>query len=161
MLQEVLLAADDAQAVQMVFPSITTLEAMASVLRSLVESPHWTWAEIEGDPDPSSILVALRWKLDRSRYLSEVLAFGPFDGTPVTRQAPVAVLTLRTHPPQQLDSDGRVHLAQMPLFQIEEHHRDYFWAASKDQKLALLDGQLEFAARARITIRLPRSLWND
>lgn len=158
-LQEVLSAADDAQAVQMIFPGVSDLTAMADVLRALTSSTHWTWSEVEGDEDPNSILVAIRWKLERSRYLSELLAFGPFDGTPVTRQSPVAVLTLRTHPPQQVESDGRVHLAQMPLFQIEEQHRDYFWTQSREQKLALLNGELEFAARARITIRLPRSLW--
>ena len=158
-LQEVLDGADDAQAVQMIFPQIRDLASMAAVLRTLTDSGFWTWSEVDGEQDPEWVLLAIRWKLTRSRYLSELLAFGPFDGTPVTRQSPVAALTLRTHPPQQLEPDGRVHLAQMPLFQIEEQHREYFWSKSRDQKLALLNGDLEFAARARITIRLPRALW--
>lgn len=162
-LQRILESAADAQAVQLLFPTAKTIESLASIVACLARHPGWAFLEIEHDPpaeDDTSVLIGLRWNVPNSVYKSEVLAFGPFDDQPFTRQAPVTTLTLRTHPPAKLDPDGRVHLAQMPLFEREAGaQKDYFWRSSGERKRDLLNGELLHSARARVSCRLPRHLW--
>ena len=156
-----LTSAADAQAVQLLFPSVLTIDQLSDVLSALAGHPSWQIDEVEDGSTIDHSLIALRWKVPRSMYLSEVLVFGPMASFPFTRQSPVTALTLRTHPPAKVEPDSRVHLAQMPLFQIEEQRFEYFWTSTQEERQNLLNGEQVHAARARVSCELPRGLVHE
>lgn len=161
-LQEVLRTASDSQAVVLVFPTVMSMNSLVQNLMPLLASEYWEFDVIPSAKDvhdPDHLNIGVRWPLPNSRYRSEALAFGPFEELPFTRRSPVAAIALRTLPPAKIEEDGRVHLAQMPLFGIEHEKGQYFWDKTKEGKYDLLAEELVHSARARVTFRVRKSEW--
>ena len=159
-LQEILLSSADAQAVLLLVPSISHPSELATLLRTFNESDYWNLDILKNTTE--EVLVGLRWPIPSTLYVSEVLGFGPFDCLPVTRRAPICVLALRTHPPQRVEENRRVHLAQMPLFELElrDDKAEYFWNKTSEMRKEILAGQLEHAAKAKVTARFTSADWS-
>lgn len=162
-LQKILRAASDAQAILLVFPRATELEHLSAIVMAFSEHDAWVCENVprKNGADDNHWEVGMRWKLPDSKYRSEVIGFGPFDHFPVTRHAPVTALAFRPHPPWTPEKDNRVHLAQMPYDELENSKTDWFWNRTKEQRADLLNGQLEHAARARVTWRLPKETMDE
>ena len=159
-LQSLLEAASDPQAVLLTFPEALTLESVGELVSAFYEHPAWECEivprkEVESDGFHE---VGIRWLLPQSKYRSEALGFGSFEEFPVTRQAPVTAMALRTHPPTVPEKDNRVHLAQMPYDDRESENPDMYWDRTRKLRSDLLNDSLEHAARARVTWRLPEQI---
>lgn len=181
-LQSTLAASSAAQAVMLIFPSITEVSQIADMFAELSASGYWYTEEIaSSEAAANEVLVGLRWPLPNTVFNSETLAMGPFDSFPQTRQLPVTALVFRTRPPDQTSGsdDTRVHLAQMPYLPPElrswddDRNLPKFWTSTEEQKAALLGGsvdrsgekpqtvggRLSYAAKAKVTAIFARDLW--
>ena len=181
-MQQLLKSSNVAQGVMIVVPKITTPSDLAELFTRLEHSNHWHLVELDSQ-DPDEALIGLRWPLPGTKFVSEVLVLGPIEGLPQTRQLPVTTLVFRTVPRSSTEGrdDVRVHLADMEFLPLEEKHMDkergkpVVWGETERQKAALLggtvdrsgdkpqtvDGKLMHAAKARVTARFTREVWES
>lgn len=158
----------DAEAVALIFQGATEPEDIVALTNVLCQLPSWNWVEIDWDEGVgrSSLSLGLRWRLPDSRLENWVLGFAPYPLTPVTRRvvdAPFSVLALRTLPHSSnsffpIRAEGAVHLANMPLpVPCPVHtYTDKFDDRTKTEKQQLLESGKTGAARARVTLPLPK-----
>jgi hypothetical protein len=162
-------AAENLDALQLIFPGPATAQQACELIKSLCVHPSWSCKEIDWMPDEKgrSLQVGLRWHKEGSDYLSWVLGIAPFETMPFTRRffgAPFIALVLRSRPPanfaQASPEDGLnpSHLAHMDdLLGGDEEMRTKRGDATKRGKIALLGSELRSTARAKVTFSLP--LW--
>lgn len=165
---------DQAEAVALIFKGATEPEHIVKIVNSLCQLPSWSWVEIDcpGCEQQSAFALGLRWRLPESRLENWVLGFAPYELSPVTRRlvdAPFSVLAMRTLDASSnaffpIRADGAVHLANMPLHLPCPVHvfSDKFDENTSEVKEHLLtEGELEGAARARVTLPLPEQVRED
>jgi hypothetical protein len=157
-------AKDEAEMVMFVFPWADTPSDVAEVIRQLVRCEGWWWEEqMTLDEQPhDDVLVGLRWLLPSRTSESWALGFAPFDFMPFTRRGPYASVVLRPRDPTiEMPPEGRapVHLAQVPHFLGDRgRYKGEVWLSTEQQRRDLLQGELTYAARARVTFALPKEL---
>lgn len=135
--------------------------------------PSWSWVEINCQDCRSrdARAIGLRWSLPDSSLENWVLGFAPYALAPVTRrvvEAPFSVLALRTldHPSNSffpVREDLAVHLANMPLHlpcPVHAYTRKFDERTQRTSQ-QLLNGEMEDAARARVTLPLSESAFQE
>lgn len=159
---------NESQAVQIIWPNLTTPEDAVSLLQHLCSTPYWTCERIDWMQGESgkSIQVGLRWYPTSGTHVSWAIGFAPFAPMPFTRRfidAPFIALALRTASPTTFaptpnDAAGRVvsHLAHMDdLLRDNPQWREAFNQQTRKAKFALLASDLSSTARAKVTFALP------
>lgn len=144
-------SADNVEAVLLLFPSVRSVEDLATLIGTLCAHDAWTWVEIDPAGD-GLVRVGLRWAVPDTDLVSWVLAFGDIESQPYTRRSPVTALTIRTRPPA--NDFGGLDLAKINAH-LDQPVYDRFMAATKRDKAMLLNGEFEDGARARVTARIP------
>jgi hypothetical protein len=162
-------AAENQEALQLVFPGSGTAKQAVDLTKSLCQHPSWSCKEIPWFEDEKgrSLQVGLRWHLEDSNYLSWVLGIAPFDPMPFTRRfagAPFVALVFRTTPPTDFipakyeSNLQAAHLAHMnDTLGDDQAKRKMFTDGTARAKRALLGSELLSTARAKVTFALP--LW--
>lgn len=149
-----------ADAAQVCFPWVDTPEALVEMIAQIARLPDWHGVEIGSDEE--LVRVGLRWRLPVADHVSWVLGFAPFDFIPFTRRAPFAALELRTAAVYQssrrrIEGDNEVHLADLDA-PVPPDRFARMWARTTERKRSLLAGELELAAKARVTFTVPAAL---
>lgn len=154
-----------AEAAQVAFPWVGTAEELADLVAQIARLPEWHGVEIPGGADPDQVRVGLRWRLPEPDHVSWVLGFAPFEFMPFTRRGPFVALELRTAAVYQaarrrVEGHDEVHLADLDA-PVGPDRFARMWARTVERKRSLLAGELEDAAKARVTFSLPRRLAAD
>jgi hypothetical protein len=158
------------EALQLVFPGVTTAEQAASLVVTLCTSDRWTCYEGAWDYSEYSecIPVSLRWSAMDGSYTSWVLGIAPFDPMPFTRRfvdAPFTTLVFRPAPAGKrgrrtdpvLGKDA-AHLAHMDdCLGPDQGLRRLFEKMTRSERRKLLVNDLQSVARAQVTFALPSS----
>lgn len=153
---------DGAEAAQVAFPWVDTVEELADLVAQIARLPEWYGVEVPGGADPDVLRVGLRWRLPVPDHVSWVLGFAPFDCMPFTRRAPFVALELRTAAVyraarRRVEHHDEVHLADLDA-PVDPDRFARMWARTVERKRSLLAGELTDAAKARVTFSLPRSV---
>jgi hypothetical protein len=162
-------AAQNLDALQIIFPGPATAKHACDLIKALCVSPSWSCKELPWMEDEKgrSLQVGLRWHPAGADYVSWVLGIAPFDTMPFTRRlagAPFIALVLRSRPPANFNEASPEagfrpsHLAHMDDLLGEDHEkRKRYDERTRKAKIALLGGELRSTARAKVTFALP--LW--
>lgn len=150
----------DIELVLMAFPWVSTTNDLVFLINQMALCDGWWWEEPPAVDQHDDVLVGLRWDLPSEKSTSWALGFAPFDFMPFTRRAPWTAIVLRPRdaPPENRPTEGLapVHLAQVPHFFGERgRFEGEIWNSTKELRRALLGGELEAAAKARVTFNLP------
>lgn len=151
------------EAATIVFPSVETPEALASLLDQLARLPDWHGVVLDGEEELVGLLrIGLRWSLPTPGHVSWVLGFGPFDFLPFTRRAPFTALIFRcaaahTLSRRRIEGHDEVHLADLPA-PVDGERYSRMWSRTESRKRSLLAGEFEPGAKARVTFTLPAEL---
>lgn len=141
------------------FPWVETPEDLVELIRQMASCPGWWWEEAPAGATHDGVLVGLRWALPSGKSASWALGLAPFDFMPFTRRAPWTSIVLRPQDPaQQAPKEGLapVHLAQVPHFLGDRgRYKGEVWTSTERLRSALLAGELEAAAKARVTFNVP------
>lgn len=162
----------DVLAVSVLFPGISTPDALINLLFQLQTELGWTLSVPgedtfdPGDGRPPLKRVLVRVTLSES-VLSWALGFGPFDFLPVTRRAPLTEIAFAVKPKvlplrsSRLNADpATAHLADVPV-PIEDALFDRLWADTEQGKKLLLGRDDDPTAKAKVTFAVPAILWES
>ncbi len=163
-------AADQKEAIQLIFLGPSTAEHAVEIIRALCKHESWICYEKgfkEGEKG-EALLIGLRWNRPNSDYASWVLGIADFDPMAFTRRfvgAPFIALVLRPSPPIQarasIPKEGKFlgsHLAHMDdQFGDDAEKRTRTKTRTEYNKGVLLGDELRSHARAQITFALPAS----
>lgn len=171
--------AAQAQAIQLIFPGLTTANDVARLVVKLCADSRWSCCEIPWktfvvsdqviEEHGRSIPVGLRWHPSSGGYTSWALGIAPFDPMPFTRRfvgAPFSVIVLRPSAPTDFippKDDPITHLPAAHLahmddgFGKDEELRDKVRNLTSENKRDLLGSDLWSTARAQVTFTFP--LW--
>lgn len=154
------IARSDCELLSLLFPLAVTNQDLAHVIqvfagleRTLMLPPH-TFEQ--------RTAVSIRVRLSSTVH-SWVLGFGPYAFLPLTRQAPVAELVVRTksrkglHRATAMNGDTQAHVADVPL----DHCRiqfDRLWHASVHRTGEILGSDDRALSRARVTFAVPADI---
>lgn len=159
---------EEAEIVQLLFPHVTNSAQLGQLIDDLcIGNPErWYWEAI-GEIEDDWINLGLRWTLPDDQSTAWTVGFGPFDFLPITRQAPITGVLIRTssvkRTTNEADVFGRipVHLADMDDQLTDSSVRDHLTAATVDAKANYLNGIHASAARARVTFRVRRDSFSS
>lgn len=156
--------AGDAEAVQILFPDLDRPQEIVALVNVLCASQRWYWVEVPGGR--REVLIGLRWILPSNKCVNWVLGFAPGRFMPFTRRAPMTAIVLRTRDAFGPDFLGHerdvewdrsvVHLADMHLEGWTRSRVTRHLRATETARRRLLRGELEAAAKGKVTFRLPR-----
>lgn len=148
---------------QFLFPEINSAEEIAGLISNLCRDSRWWWTE--WPPSDGNISIGLRWQLPSGHYFSATLGFADLPSMPFTRRGPFTGLILRALEPAQPGPDDwqefgmyPVHLAQVPLPQMDQEMIDRRWVRTQKLKKVLVGDEVPQAAKARVTFSLPESV---
>jgi hypothetical protein len=159
-------AAQEAEAIQIIIPRLTTPEDCVRLIHALCRHTAWSWQEIptEDPAAPDLFLVGLRWSPPSAAYTSWVLGFAPFAPMPFTRRfegAPFIALALRPSRPMldRAPPADTAHLAHMDdTLGADAERRADFRERTVAARAALLIDDYAPSAKARVTFTLPPQL---
>jgi hypothetical protein len=166
---ETLLADASVSDAALILPSITTIEALSRTAIALADFPEWEVSFDKITPPPSldlrAVHIVRKIPVGRTRFSSEVLAFGPFRWFPATRRAPVAALEVfvgkpMRHDPKTHKGKTNAHLADMDLSDTEltSDQIDRFWEKSPTGRLTSLGGGEDNRAKAKVSFVITPAL---
>lgn len=154
------IARSDCELLSLLFPLAVTDQDLAHVIqvfagleRTLMLPPH-TFEQ--------RTAVSIRVKLSSDVH-SWVLGFGPYAFLPLTRQAPVTELVVRTksckglHRVATIDGDKQAHVADVPL-DYRRIQFDRLWHASVHRTEEILGSDDRALSRARVTFAVPADI---
>lgn len=158
-----------ADGIQVIIPEISTGDALVEFLKQLSSRNGWCLDKIKTEKDPV-FGVGLRWVFPDDKFVSWILGFSPLASMPVTRRAPFTSIIMRLggpgrcpevagypdRPKDNITDMSSVHLADLDDGLSSEELVCKYWKGTQYQKKELLAGELEEAARARITFSLDR-----
>jgi hypothetical protein len=152
----------DCNLLSLLFPEPTTAAELVPVLATLLSLNEIVVAKVSTEGGLAS--VALRIPLDEERVLSWLMAFGPIDTFPVTRQGPQFEVVIRTKvkPPEifhRLTQDrDAAHLADVPL-KLSEEQKEGLWTATLARTRRILSGEPNAYSAAKVTFTIEESAW--
>lgn len=153
-------------ALSVVFPEVVKENQLADLIRHFVAFERTDVEEVSGE-DSDLVRLGLRIEMAESGF-SFPLCLGPFEVFPLTRRSPFTELALPTSPrsyplrPNVTDDPSAIHLAavQVPVSLLGDDAWSKIWANTVDLKRRVLGGPHP-GARARVTVSLPRALWES
>ena len=153
-------------ALSIVFPEVVEENQLADLIRHF-RAFERTHIEEVGEKIPNLVRLGLRIEIAESVF-SFPLCLGPFEVFPMTRRSPFTELVLPTSPkgyptrPNVSDDPSAVHLAavQVPVSRLNDNAWSRTWANTQLLKQRVLGGTHP-GARARVTVSLPRALWES
>ena len=152
---------------QLTFPYVTDEQGLIALIRQLARLPGMRGEiiEIEQEHKPQVVCVGLRWTLPDSGSEARLLGFAPFASMPPTRRAPhVAVVFkadagqqpfLKRHPSPVSGLDP-IDLADLPVedaMTVAKYGK--LWKGTHNLRQRTLNGELTYAAKAKVTFSLP------
>ncbi len=153
------------EVISFLFPDVTTPEQVSRIVNSLVCLKNIRVGHIK--PVGDLVSIGLRTPLGDEDVLSWLVAFAPLEYMPVTRQAPVFELAIRTklkgdHLFYRLnDNQEEAHLADVALG-YSDKTMERLWDATSKRTRKLLGGdearKQNSIASAKVTIALPNQL---
>lgn len=154
-------------ALSMIFPEVVEDSQLTDLIRYFhaFERTHIEEVVEKGEEDPDLVHLGLRIEIVESVF-SFPLCLGPFEVFPLTRRSPFTELALPTSPkshptrPNVEPDPSAVHLAavQVPVSKLGDDAWSKLWAGTEQLKRKVLGGK-QPGARARVTVSLPRALW--
>ncbi len=156
-----------AASVVLVFPDLTTLEALARTMLALNSIAGWTVTCSKLHPPPSGNFtvfnVVREIPYGRRKCPSEALVFGPYAPFPPTRKAPVTALEIfvgKPMPKGPLDDvpTTRANLAHMKLNLPNHAIFLKMWKSSHDGRTQSLKGKADNRAKAKVSLVIPSAL---
>ncbi len=155
--------------ISLVFPEVTTPEALVSLLYSLEQLPDWSITTIKGleqvSSSDSTVYISLRVILNNKGVLSWVLGFGPFHFLAITRLSPFTELAIRVKPYKpdmpfrELNNDPMTaHLADVPI-SVGSETFEQLWINTKLASGRIRANSDPLKAKAKVTFPIPASMW--
>ncbi len=112
------------------------------------------------------ITLALRIPITSDGILSWVMAFGPYEYFPLTRQSPITEITIRVKPKPEIqfhrlnkDKDA-AHLADLPI-DYKVSVTEQIWQNTIKRTRIILGEEPNHFSAAKTTFTLPRRLWKN
>lgn len=163
--------ANEAEAIQLIFPGLTTATQTTELIVKLCSDSYWSCAEIPWKYKEvgRSLPVGLRWQPPGGTFTSWVLGVAPFEPMPFTRRfvgAPFTALVFRPSSPTAFIEEQIDPISELPAAHLahmndghgkDEELRDKIRQMTSDRKRELLGSDLWSTARAKVTFALP--LW--
>lgn len=159
-----------AQALSLLFPAVTTPEALVALVTGLETRLGWIVEPLAepdrgwGAPEPVTGF-GLRIPLGR-KVLAWPIGLGPFEFLPTTRRAPVTEVILVTKPKRYPLRSTRIkddplaaHLADMPI-NVEDGVFDRLWTGTERHKAFVLGDGGDPRAKAKVSFVVPTRLWH-
>ena len=151
------------EAIAVLIPGVETPESLIGICKALGHCPDWTTRAPFNPSDKFERRYIRITTVVAPDVEAEVLGVAPFDFLPITRRSPIFALHVRTKAEGAKDrgqgASKRVHLADIAWPEERTHHKDQFWGQTIRHRLERLGGD-NSAARARITLAIPRKLWD-
>jgi len=151
------IARSDCELLSLLFPLAVTTPDLLQVIQLFAGLNRTLMLPIHTFEQRTAISIRVRLS---SNVHSWVLGFGPYAFLPLTRQAPVTELVVRTksrkglHRVAAIDGDTQAHVADVPL----DHYRiqfDRLWHASVHRTEEILGSDDRALSRARVTFAVP------
>jgi hypothetical protein len=151
----------------LLFPEISTIDALARTFVSLQVYPHWNVTTMPLPRSAIDGMVAVRVVRDipfgDEVRPSEGLVFGPFPEFPPTRRAPMVALEIfvglpRATDPKTDQPTAKANLAHMKLDLPTQAAFDRMWNKSVEGRLASLGGAEDSRAKAKVSFVMPKDL---
>lgn len=140
----------------LLFPFCVSLEEFQGVIERLIEVDI-VWCEREVQHERG---VTLEIRRTVNGVTSWVMAFGPADSLPMTRQAPFYELVYRVKPKpnaifRNLNQDREIaHLADYPL-EMSELRWEHRWQSTEHRTRTILGGEPDYVSSAKATLTIP------
>jgi hypothetical protein len=152
-------------ALSLIFPEVESYDEFAPLIRYFGNLPSCLIVELPKDEQEEIVRLGIRIQLTES-VRAYALAFGPFPELfPLTRQAPFTEIVFPVKPKEpplrkELTPDPHAaHLADVPIH-ISEKAWGNLWRLTERLKADILKDSHP-GARARVTISLPRKVWEE
>jgi hypothetical protein len=153
-------ASPHCELLSLLFPKAATVPQFENLIKLLLRLKCVDLLPLETTSELVGLSLRINLTCDR-QCQSWVLGFGPFHFFPVTRQAPVTEIVIRTKPKVlPLKQDGctdlsAAHVADVPL-EMDARRFALLWNASIQSRRAMLGSESGSFARARFTFSVPR-----
>lgn len=150
------------QILSLLFSNITTTRDLIKLIKKLL-SIEIIQLENESIFD-DWITLALRVPLNTENVLSWLMAFGPFDYFPKTRQSPIIEIAIRVKEKPidlfyRLNNDRETaHLADLPL-DYEDKVMERIWNNTLKRTRTILSEEPNHFSAAKTTFTIPREEW--
>lgn len=150
------------EVLSLLFSKINTYIDLVKLIRSLleIESIFLSNEEIIG----SQVVLSLRTPINSMEVLAWLMAFGPFDSFPVTRQSPITEIAIRVKPKpaeqfyRLTKGDGDAHLADLPI-PHREMVTERIWDNTYKRTRLILGKEPDVFSAAKTTFTLPKDVW--
>lgn len=148
----------DTELYSLLFPGVTSAKSAVEIIRTLARGPKF-WLEKDELID-SVLKLRLRYPVVENEVQAWVMAFGPFNFLPNTRQAPYFELVTRVKVKPEtifhrLNKDPAVaHLADIPLDMPEKYWEDRFDSTLRRTRM-ILGNEPDDVSAAKSTISIP------
>lgn len=149
------------EAAAILLPALTDPSVLTALCKALGQIEGW---DCKAEYNPSDkydrfyVRVVMPLPPDTE---AELLGLGPFDFLPLTRQAPVTALQIRTKP-DDAEWRGPSDIKKAHLAHIPWPHQKTFkthWAKTEELRRDILGGD-DTAAKARVTFAIPSNHWD-
>lgn len=151
----------DVEVNSLLFPEVRDAKGAVAAIGALIDNGDF-WLERNEVAD-GLLRLNLRYPINDEQVQAWIMAFGPFDFLPNTRQAPYFELAIRVKPKppkifHRLNQDGSAaHLADVPL-----QMADAYWETRFDSTLRrtrhILGGEPDDVSAAKATLAVPVEL---
>lgn len=153
------------EVLSILFPNIDDEYKLASLVKSLVD---YTPFFIDGVKDYSQdqMLVSLRLDISGSQNYSWIMALGPYDNFPLTRQCPITQLVIRLKVKDvnrmyhKAKNVSDAHNADIPVDMIETRKQDALWELSFKNTKRVLGHKPDDLSAAKYTCPISIDIYN-
>ncbi len=152
------------EVLSILFPHINSDISFAELIKSLVEHTPFFIDNVQ-EYSEKLILISLRLDISGNKNNSWIMALGPFDDFPKTRQCPVTqiVIRLKVKDTERMYHEAKnvsdAHNADMPVDMIEPRKQDALWELSFKNTERVLGHKPDNLSAAKYTCPIPKDIY--